>query len=47
MVLSRVDGRYEGDTRFPAWDREEWELTAETGYDGFTLRTWQRRIEGG
>ncbi|ESS03840.1 MAG: dihydrofolate reductase [uncultured archaeon A07HR67] len=47
MVLSRIDGRYEGDTRFPEWDREKWALTAETEYDGFTLRTWHRRAEIG
>jgi Dihydrofolate reductase len=47
MVLSRVDGRYEGDTRFPEWDREKWALTAETEYDGFSLRTWHRRAEIG
>jgi len=42
MVLSHVDGRYEGDTRYPAWDDGAWDIVAETRYDGFTLREWER-----
>ncbi|MFW6000499.1 MAG: dihydrofolate reductase, partial [Halorubrum sp.] len=43
MVLSHVDGAYEGDTYYPEWDEEEWEIAAETAYDRFTLREWIRR----
>jgi dihydrofolate reductase len=43
MVLSHVDGVYEGDTRFPAWDEAEWTVADETDYEGFTLREWVRR----
>ncbi|SFR35127.1 MULTISPECIES: dihydrofolate reductase [Halorubrum] len=43
MVLSHVDGAYEGDTRYPEWDESEWEVAAETAYDRFTLREWVRR----
>lgn len=43
MVLSHVDGAYEGDTRYPEWDEAEWEVAAETDRDGFTLREWVRR----
>ncbi|OYR79716.1 dihydrofolate reductase, partial [Halorubrum distributum] len=43
MALSHVDGAYEGDTRYPEWDEEEWEIAAETPYDRFTLREWARR----
>ena len=43
MVLSHVEGRYEGDTRYPEWDETDWEPVAETEYDGFTLREWRRR----
>ncbi|WP_418281428.1 dihydrofolate reductase [Halorubrum sp. DTA98] len=42
MVLSHVHGRYEGDTRYPAWNDTEWEIVSETPYDGFTLREWVR-----
>lgn len=43
MVLSHVDGVYEGDTRFPAWDEAEWTVADETLYEGFTVREWVRR----
>ncbi|MGM0685215.1 MAG: dihydrofolate reductase [Halobacteriota archaeon] len=43
MALSHVDGVYEGDTRFPAWDEVEWRVVGETEYEGFTLREWVRR----
>ena len=43
MVLSHVDGVYDGDTYYPEWDAAEWEVAAETAYDRFTLREWVRR----
>jgi dihydrofolate reductase len=43
MVLSRVHGTYEGDTYYPEWNGEEWELVSETPYDRFTLEEWRRR----
>ena len=43
MALSHVEGSYEGDTRFPAWNDGEWQVLEETEYDGFTLREWDRR----
>ncbi|TKX77393.1 dihydrofolate reductase [Halorubrum sp. SD626R] len=43
MFLSHVDGAYEGDTAYPAWDDDEWAVVAETDYDRFTLREWVRR----
>ncbi|MDZ5812546.1 dihydrofolate reductase [Halorubrum sp. AD140] len=43
MVLSHVDGAYEGDTFYPAWDADEWTVAEETAYDRFTLREWVRR----
>ena len=42
MVLSRVPGEYEGDSTYPEWDREEWELIDSTEYDRFTLEEWRR-----
>ncbi|WP_280588299.1 dihydrofolate reductase [Halorubrum sp. Boch-26] len=45
MALSHVDGAYEGDTRFPAWDETEWRVADETDYEGFTLREWVRRAD--
>jgi dihydrofolate reductase len=43
MVLSRVHGEYEGDTRFPEWDADEWALVDTEEYDRFTLEVWERR----
>jgi dihydrofolate reductase len=42
MVLSRVHGEYEGDTAYPEWDDDAWELASETEYDRFTLQEWVR-----
>ena len=42
MVLSRVHGEYEGDTRYPEWDEADWTVAASTEYDRFTLREWVR-----
>jgi len=42
LVLSRVPGSYEGDSRFPGIDPEEWELVEESPEEGFTLETWVR-----
>lgn len=42
MVLSHVPGEYEGDTYYPAWDSEEWELVDETPFERFTVETWVR-----
>jgi len=43
MFLSHVDGAYEGDTSYPAWDDADWTVVAATDYDRFTLREWARR----
>jgi len=42
MLLSRIEGEYEGDAHFPAFDRSAWTLTDETAYEGYTLETWDR-----
>lgn len=42
LVLSRVHGEYEGDTSYPEWDDDAWELASETEYDRFTLQEWVR-----
>lgn len=40
MLLSRIDGEYEGDAVFPEFDRSAWDLVEETRYDGYTLEEW-------
>ncbi|MFB6200445.1 MAG: dihydrofolate reductase [Halorhabdus sp.] len=42
MLLSRVDGEYDGDARFPSFDEREWVLRDRQDYDGYTLETWDR-----
>lgn len=42
MVLSRVPGEYEGDTYYPEWDTDDWDLVTEVPYDGFTVQEWER-----
>jgi len=42
MYISRVDGEYGGDARFPDFDREAWTLESEERYEGYTLETWIR-----
>ena len=42
MVLSRVHGDFEGDTYYPEWDADQWELDSETAYDRFALQEWVR-----
>ncbi|KAB1196494.1 MULTISPECIES: dihydrofolate reductase [Haloferax] len=45
MVLSRVPGKYEGDTFYPVWETDEWQLESETPYERFTLQEWVRRTD--
>lgn len=45
MLLSRVPGTYEGDTRYPDWSESEWRLVRETEFEGFTLQEWERRTD--
>ena len=42
LILSRIPGRYEGDTRFPEIDPVDWRLVRTEPQCGFTLETWQR-----
>lgn len=42
MVLSRVAGEYEGDTYYPDWNSDDWELESTADYDRFTLQEWVR-----
>jgi dihydrofolate reductase len=42
MVLSRIPESYDGDTRFPTWDPDEWRRCEAVDYDRFTLEEWVR-----
>lgn len=43
LYISRIPGRYAGDTTFPTIDPQEWQLDEEREEEGFTLETWVRR----
>ncbi|MFC7201907.1 dihydrofolate reductase [Haloferax namakaokahaiae] len=43
MVLTELAESYEGDTRFPEWDADEWAETARDDHDGFAFVTYKRR----
>ncbi|WP_135663593.1 dihydrofolate reductase [Halorhabdus rudnickae] len=43
MLLSRIDGEYDGDATFPDFEESEWEIVDERRFDGYTLETWGRR----
>jgi len=45
MVLTRVPGEYDGDSHYPEWDDEEWEVVQTEEYENFTVETWERRVE--
>ncbi len=42
MFLTRVPGRYRGDTTYPPWEEREWRLVTETEYDRFRIEEWER-----
>lgn len=42
MALSRVPGEYEGDSYFPEWDEDDWQLLTSTEYEDYTLEEWAR-----
>lgn len=42
MVLSRIPGEYDGDSYFPEWDSDEWNLLERTEYEEFVLEEWSR-----
>jgi len=44
MLRSEVHDRHEGDTHFPAWERDRWRETDRDEHDGFDVVTY-RRVE--
>jgi dihydrofolate reductase len=42
MVLTRIDGTYDGDTYFPEWNERDWQRIDWIEYDTFTLEQWMR-----
>lgn len=45
LVLTEIHGAYEGDTRFPAWDGDEWVELERDERAAFDFVTYERRGE--
>lgn len=43
MVLTYVEGEYEGDTYFPEWNTDEWEQVTTESYSDFRITTYKHR----
>lgn len=42
MVLSRIPGEYQGESRFPEWDPADWRRVRTVEYEAFLLEEWVR-----
>ena len=42
LYISLVDGKHTGDTYFPGFDLNNYELVNQTRYDGFTLLEYKK-----
>ena len=43
MLITRIPEEVEGDTTFPPWDPQEWEIVDSRAEDGLTFVTYRRR----
>ncbi|KAB1188239.1 MULTISPECIES: dihydrofolate reductase [Haloferax] len=43
MVLTEIADAFDGDTRFPDWDHDEWSETDRDSRDGFSFVVYERR----
>jgi dihydrofolate reductase len=43
LELTRVEKEYEGDTLFPPFSEEEWQLEKEEPHEGFSFQTFKRK----
>ncbi len=43
MMITHIPEEVEGDTFFPAWNREEWEIVDSREEDGLSFVTYRRR----
>ena len=43
MVLTKIDGRYDGDQFFPRFSLDDWELKAQTINNEYTILEYERR----
>lgn len=43
LVLTELEDAYEGDTCFPEWNPDDWQVTERDARDGFAFVTYERR----
>jgi len=43
MVLTKIDGRYDGDQFFPRFSLDEWEIKGQTFNNDYTILDYERR----
>lgn len=43
MYLSHIKKEYEGDTYFPKFDENQWNVTKQKEYDEFVFNVWERK----
>ncbi|MEA1932371.1 dihydrofolate reductase [Halohasta litorea] len=43
LILTEIHDAYEGDTRFPSWDRSEWIERSRDDHEGFSFVEYERR----
>ena len=43
MIISHIKGEYKGDTWFPDWDKELFDIIKTKKYDNFTLKVYKRK----
>ncbi len=42
MILTEIDTEVAGDTRFPAWSRDQWHESDRVAHEGFAFVTYER-----
>ena len=45
MHLSWVKKEYEGDAKFPEFNKEDWNITEEKEFDEFTYKVYERKVK--
>lgn len=43
MVLTEIEAEPDGDTTFPTWEPDAWQVTDRQQHDGFAFATYERR----
>lgn len=44
LIISHIDTDIEGDTFFPKWDRSKFDVIESVEYEGFTVKTYMKKV---